>query len=412
MPAITVSVFRFLAAVLVSLVWLVPARAEVIALKRGLPTDIWLTWPEGERFDEPGLLKVFPEYRQAFKGGEFKLAKDSGFDFIRLTIDPAMFLWKRSPARTSQLLKGVAAAVDEIRANDLKVVVDLHSIPHLALSPGTEQLMADPTLFEVYLGVVGDVGKLLQSYPASDVAFEPLNEPTADCDTPRGPNAVWPGLLQRLHDAARAAAPQTTLILSGACWGGAEGLAAVNPAALKDDNVIWSFHSYDPFLFSHQGASWTDDEARYIEGLSFPPVRGTQAMVLKASLARLAAANLPAPRKKELKSQIKRDVAWYYEGSNAVTKAREPFRIVDRWARRNHIPPTRILLGEFGAIRGDESKPLSDKARAPLISLIRHQAEARGWAWSCWSWSGSFGISAEPSGRSFSPVLRAALFGK
>ena len=71
------------------------ARAEAISLKRGLPTDIWLTWPEADRLSEPGLIKTFPEYRQSYKGGEFKLVKQAGFDFVRLTIDPAIYLGSR-----------------------------------------------------------------------------------------------------------------------------------------------------------------------------------------------------------------------------------------------------------------------------------------------------------------------------
>ncbi len=28
---------------------------------------------------------------------------------------------------------------------------------------------------------------------------------------------------------------------------------------IPDDNVIWSFHSYDAFLLTHQGATWAGD---------------------------------------------------------------------------------------------------------------------------------------------------------
>lgn len=33
-------------------------KAETIALKRGLPTDIWLTWPDAARLDDPGLVNL------------------------------------------------------------------------------------------------------------------------------------------------------------------------------------------------------------------------------------------------------------------------------------------------------------------------------------------------------------------
>ena len=56
------------------------AGAETIVLKRGIPTDIWTTWPGGDELDQQKFVDVFPEYRQEFKGGEFKLVKDAGFD--------------------------------------------------------------------------------------------------------------------------------------------------------------------------------------------------------------------------------------------------------------------------------------------------------------------------------------------
>lgn len=46
-----------------------PATADTISLRRGLPTDIWLTWPGADRLDEEGLINTFPEYRQQFTGG-------------------------------------------------------------------------------------------------------------------------------------------------------------------------------------------------------------------------------------------------------------------------------------------------------------------------------------------------------
>ena len=194
--------------------------AETIVLKRGLPTDIWLTWPTDERLDEPGLIAKFPEYRQEYQGQEFHMAKKAGFDFIRLTIDPAIFLYNRTPEKTAKLIAGMKIAIAEIQAAGLNVVVDMHSIPRVGTSPGTFQVMENAALFKTYLAVIADIGKSLAGYDAMQVAFEPMNEPTADCewDMKSGDKPKWPAMLKQLHGAARAAAPKLTLILSGGCW--------------------------------------------------------------------------------------------------------------------------------------------------------------------------------------------------
>ncbi len=76
--------------------------------------------------------------------------------------------------------------------------------------------------------------------------------------------------MKQAFAAARASATRLTLVLSGACWGGAEGLAKIDPKDIADDNIIWSFHSYDPFILTHQGATWAGDFAAHVYGLPFP----------------------------------------------------------------------------------------------------------------------------------------------
>ena len=315
------------------------------------------------------------------------------------------------PQRPGSFNEGVAAAIAEIRREGLKVIVDLHSIPHADPASGTEQVLKSEIAFSRYLAVVRDIGAPLAALPPAEVAFEPINEPTIDCehDGVSAAQRRWPGMVKELHAAARAAAPNLTIILSGACWGGADGLAQLDPATISDRNVIWSFHSYEPMIFSHQGASWTEGQEKYVEDLQFPPDAGMRSRILKASLRRLMASDLPRQRKRELAGYLRHDLAEFHKPGRAEELAKRSFKVVEAWARKHSVPPSRIILGEFGAIRGDLAKPLADADRVRFISLLRSEAERRGYAWSTWSWSGSFGISRTPELRDFSPVLLKAL---
>ncbi|HRY27193.1 MAG TPA: NAD(+)/NADH kinase, partial [Geminicoccaceae bacterium] len=83
-----------------------------------------------------------------------------------------------------------------------------------------------------------------------------------------------------------------TLVVSGACWGGADGLVALDPSRFPDDNLVWSFHSYAPFILTHQGAGWTGDISPYATGLPYPPYGANAretAAALKAIRARVRA---------------------------------------------------------------------------------------------------------------------------
>jgi endoglucanase len=387
------------------------ASAEPIKLKRGLPTDIWLSWPDGAGFDDPKYTEIFPEYRLIYDGTEFPGVKKAGFDFVRLTIDPAVFLWKRSPERTAQLIKGMRVAIDEIRAAGLKVIVDLHSMPRNGGAQGTEQILANDQAFSEFLEVVGDVGRALVELPADEVTFEPLNEPMIDCfyDMKEGEKLRWPTMLLKLHAAGRKAAPKHTLILSGACWGGADGLTQIDPKTIKDNNVIWSFHNYEPFVFTHQGASWASGHEKFIEGLRFPAVPKQKRSTMARSSKLISASDASAEIKKEWSNNARNDLNAYFDGNWSVDRAVEPFKKVEAWAKKHNIPGEQILLGEFGATRFEKDTREKLKDRYGWYRLIRSEAEKRGYAWSTWSWSGGMGLTTTYENRVFEPEMLKAL---
>jgi endoglucanase len=385
--------------------------SETIVLKRGLPTDIWLTWPNAERLDEAGLIENFPEYRLEYKGDEFHDAKKAGFDFVRLTIDPAVFIYNRHPEKTVKLISGMKFAIAEIQAAGLNVVVDLHSMPRTSPDPGSFQIMADAKLFQTYLAVVGDIGKSIAGYKPNQVAFEPMNEPTVDCewDMKTGEKLKWPAMLKQLHAAARSSAPDLTVILSGGCWGGPDGLVALNPNDIADQNVIWSFHNYEPFIFTHQGATWNDGHESYLKGLHFPPQQSQRKAIFAQSKAALRKADVSEARRKELMAAAQGDLTAYFDPGWAIERAKRPFVLVEAWAKKYKIPSYRIFMGEFGAIRETVFTKARQKERAGYYKLIRTEAEKRGYGWSTWSWSGGFGLTMSEKSRVFDPVMLKAL---
>jgi endoglucanase len=97
--------------------------------------------------------------------------------------------------------------------------------------------------------------------PREDLFYELMNEPElfaasgfTDDLTIAQRDERWTALAEemvaaiRIHDADRA------IIFGGADWYGIGPLSARAP--LDDPNIIYAFHFYDPFIFTHQGASW------------------------------------------------------------------------------------------------------------------------------------------------------------
>ncbi|MBK6949506.1 MAG: glycoside hydrolase family 5 protein [Haliscomenobacter sp.] len=92
--------------------------------------------------------------------------------------------------------------------------------------------------------------------------YEILNEPHGIAD------ALWNQIQGEVIQAIRAVDTAHTIIVGPANWNSYQSLAAM--PTYSDPHLIYTFHFYDPFLFTHQGASWTDPSLVPLSGIPFP----------------------------------------------------------------------------------------------------------------------------------------------
>ena len=371
------------------------ASAASFQAKRGIALDVWVTWPAEEDWAQEGVLSPFPEWRKSVGEAELKSLKNKGFDFVRMPIDPAVLVSPQTPDIRDRLIADIADAVTLINGEGLKVIVDLHAMPAGGnRQTGTKEILGDAAIFDTYLESVRQIGAVLKDRDPTLVAFELFNEPVIDCDE-EGTN-LWPDMLKRAFAAARASTLKTTLILSGACWGSAEALAKINPAEFPDDNLIWSFHSYEPFLFSHQGATWAGDFAPHVFGLPFPLHEASDETREKAyeTIRQRISDNASFTRRSGLLTYFDEQIAAIDSQEELEAAMNKPFETVAAWAKSNAIDPSIILLGEFGMIRqeygNDHIVPAAERAR--FYRRTVEIAEKHGFAWSMWSYGGAFGL--------------------
>ena len=126
---------------------------------------------------------------------------------------------------------------------------------------------------------------------------------------------------------------------------------------VKDEYIIVSFHYYEPFAFTHQGAEWVSPQ-------------------------------LPV------------GVRW--EGNNSeVEQINAHFKHVSDWAKKNNVP---IFLGEFGAYsRADmESRVLWTEA-------VRKTAEKFDFSTAYWEFCSGFGLYDTSSNKWLEPLTTSAL---
>jgi endoglucanase len=385
-----------------------PVDAASFSMRRGLNLDTWVDWPSEASWGNPDVVLPFPQWRQRLKREDLAALKAAGFDFLRMPVDPAPFLSDKTATFRGRLVASVVDSARAINAAGMKVVVDLHLIPSGdGRTVGMSQVMDDPATFDRYVELVRTIAQALAGEDPALVAFEPMNEPVVDCEDDHTNH--WPQRLQRLYAAARASATRLTIVLSGGCFAGAEALARLDPKAIPDDNVIWTFHSYDPFLLTHQGATWAGDFIRYVTGLPYPPYQLPRAE-LDATLETIRQRirdEAPWARRSGMIEYLDEQIATMDTKEKLDALVERPFEIAAKWAAENGIAAANVYLGEFGMIRQEWENPfvMPGAERAAYVKDMIGHAERHGFPWSVWEYGGSFGVVEEFEGRPAEPEV-------
>lgn len=382
------------------------ALAEPVSLKRGVNLGLWIDWPSiAEMLADPAKLDPFPDWQREVTPRMLEVLAEQGFDFVRMPTDPGPLLAYGPGADQDQLIAGIRTATEMALDAGLKVVVDLHPLPRGDETGGMEDILGD--LWPDYVALVGHLAADLATLPQDRVALELLNEPTFDCEAVyAGAEPRWPTMQAELLAAVRAQAPDLTVVLTGACWGQANALASLDPTTYADDNVLWTFHSYEPFLFSHQGASWSSAPEKYVLDLPYPPSAVTED--LAADLADAAKDRMAAAEGQADAELIDKAIADYRAYPDSIVTAE-----IDRavaWADEHGIPRDQVFLGEFGALHTVDDRSYPRDWYLAFIADKRAAAEAAGLSWAVLGYVGGMGIAnADAPDRRLDPDTCRAL---
>jgi endoglucanase len=258
-----------------------------------------------------------------FQKRHFSEIRRGGFDFVRVNLQAFRHMDAQnrlSPAFLARL----DWVVREASAAGLAVILDEHDF---------EPCSADPAMCRVRLGAFwSQIAPRYRRAPRS-VLFELLNEPHAKLDA-----AGWNALLKEMLAIVRRTNPTRTIVVGPTQW---NSLSELHTLALpaEDRNILVTFHYYEPFRFTHQGASW----------------------------AKLADVH---------------GVGW----GSAEDRARLD-RDLDAVAAWSHESGRPVLLGEFGTYdRSGTPMPL----RAAYTAAVARGAERRGLGWAYWQFDSDF----------------------
>jgi len=300
---------------------------------------------------------------------DFADIKSLGCDVIRLPVNlHAMTSGAPDYTIDPLLISMLDSAVTWAEEFQIHLILDNHSFdPSVSTSPDVGQILTKvwPQLANHYKN-------------RSDLIFyEVLNEPHGIT------NQQWGTIQQETIDAIRSKDTRHTIIVGPSGYNSYNDLAQMPLYA--DTNLLYTFHFYDPFLFTHQGADWSNPSMEPLTGVPFPYDLATMP---------------PCPpdlRGTWIESALNN---YYLDGT--VEKVKSLIDIAVNFRNTRNVP---VFCGEFGVYI-----PNSDTAdRVNWYQSVRTYLEEKGIAWTIWDYKGGFGLFDKSSNELFDYDLHVSL---
>jgi hypothetical protein len=387
-----------------------PDRAEAASFEVHKAVNIaqWFTWP---RYEASGSGIAWPPYKDSPRppsAAELAALHRAGFDTVRLPVDPAPFMVFHGKRREA-VYEMLFGAIERLQRAGLKVIVDLHpNSRHPVWGQNAIVAGLEAPTFVAFSNAVEDVARHLARFDAQSVALELINEPRLKCKG--ADQELWQQMLKTLVSRARASNPDIALVVTGACISTPDGLVALDPGKLGDANLIYTFHYYEPFTFTHQGAQFIPWPDKYLDGVPWPasarPIDEPLAL-LSQNLQRMT---LTDAQRRTAYAGARNNLEKFYASRAGPKLVQQRFAEVAAWAKQHGIAPGRILVGEFGVLGHRPDTPgarCEDRVR--WLADVRSTAERDGFAWAYFNYDGPFALVIDDAKRGLDGDILASL---
>lgn len=275
---------------------------------------------------------------------DLKKIKDAGFDYVRVPIKWSAHTSSKAPYQIDKaFMKRVTEVVNWAYKYKLKVLINVHHF---------DEIMYEPQKYGAKLDSMWNQIATSFSKFDNNLYFEILNEPKENMDV-KTLNTTY----ERVIKIIRKTSPTRKIALGGIMW---SNFASTETTYVPsgDKNIILLFNYYNPFEFTHQGASWVDGASAW-EGMKW---LGTE---------------------------------------EEMARIRKEFDFATEQAR---IKGVDLMIGEFGAYSDADMK-----SRARWTDFVAREAEKRNIAWTYWEFCSSFGAYDNFSKEWRKPLLEALI---
>lgn len=319
-----------------------PAHRNAVRFMRGVNLANWFEAPPGSDWGGGPI-----------DGTDLDAIAAQGFDHVRIPVrwdantgpGPAFVISNAFFMRVNTVVTGALA-------RGLGVILNVHHF---------DDFFANPAAWTNKLYAIWDQLAALYAGASSNLAFEIINEPHGNATT-----EVMNGIYAHVIPRIRSNHAERLIFVGPGAYNHISQLPNLRLPA-NDSNLIVTVHSYEPFLYANQGATWVGYQA-LTTNLVYPGPP-------------------PSPITPHPTSATDPWVVDWFEQYNTLPTERNPcssnafiyaLRHARAWADYYGRP---VHVGEFGSI--GRSDPVS---RARHLREFREEMDRLGLGWALWDW--------------------------
>ena len=209
-------------------------------LQKGINLGGWLSQCE------PSI----EHYESFIHESDFKKIKELGFDHVRIPVD--YNLVEEEDGTYTDGFKYIDRAISWAKNNKLNMILDLHETYGFVFDDETKvEFFTDRACRERFFKLWENFANRYAKYKDM-LVFELLNEVTKEEFGP-----IWNETIIEAVARIRKIDKDIKIIFGGTRNNSLSDL--VKLPIIDDKNLIYTFHCYEPLIFTHQGAYWIKD---------------------------------------------------------------------------------------------------------------------------------------------------------
>ena len=210
-------------------------------LHKGVSLSNWF-WNQNDQFDKDTWITE----------QDYVWLKSQGYDHVRIPLE-------MSDLDKSWVILKLRQAIQWGINNQLTVIISCFGNQY------NNELVPQ----EKYQAKLKQLATVVADFPADQVLFQVANEP--DVPNPKD----WSRIQADMIRTAREVLPDHWLLTSTPLrwriedgWDQLKAFSLMTPS--DDQKVIYTLYFYEPFFFTHQGATWSGDEVKHVKGYAYP----------------------------------------------------------------------------------------------------------------------------------------------